>query len=389
MEKGIRFLEDKAARRADSFEKKENSLQQMRKDLREAFRSLNTPIVIVIDDIDRLTEEEINLIFRLVKANADFPNLIFLLLFDRKTVETALDKISGEQGAAFLEKIVQVGIDLPPLSSDALSNVLFRGISEALEPLISENDFDRGRFSNLWIPGLSLYFQNLRDVNRFLSSFSFAVGAFSRNGVLEVNPVDLIAIETLRTTEPEVYGTIRDNKSALTKLPQIQLRDKGPTAIAEALLANGKRNPDALRSILQDLFPSLRAVWDNHHYSTDHLTGWRSEKRVCTEHFFDRYFQFGIPPGQVSEAVIKRLLRASAKTDIRAILDQLGTNELIYTALERLQTEPLTTNERSPIPLVSAVFDIADFLPRRKGSFHNITGGYFSLILSCSRPERN
>jgi len=55
---------------------------------------------------------------------------------------------------------------------------------------------------------------------------------------------------------------------------------------------------------------------------------------VCTEHFFDRYFQFGIPPGQVSEAVIKRLLRASAKTDIRAILDQLGTNELTYTALE-------------------------------------------------------
>lgn len=208
MEKGIRFLEGKAARQADSFEKKENSLQQMRKDLREAFRSLNTPIVIVIDDIDRLTEEEINLIFRLVKANADFPNLIFLLLFDRKTVETALDKISGEQGAAFLEKIVQVGIDLPPLSSDALSNVVFRGISEALEPLISENDFDRGRFSNLWIPGLSFYFQNLRDVNRFLSSFNFAVGAFSRNGVLEVNPVDLIAIETLRTTEPEVYGTI-------------------------------------------------------------------------------------------------------------------------------------------------------------------------------------
>jgi predicted KAP-like P-loop ATPase len=73
VEKGIRFLEGKAAGRADSFEKKENSVQQMRKDLREAFQSLNTPIVIVIDDIDRLTEEEINLIFRLVKANADFP----------------------------------------------------------------------------------------------------------------------------------------------------------------------------------------------------------------------------------------------------------------------------------------------------------------------------
>jgi predicted KAP-like P-loop ATPase len=172
--------------REESYENQEKSLEQMRRELREEFKNLSAPIVVVVDDIDRLTEDEINLVFRLVKANADFPNLIFLLLFDRGTVTSALDKISGGKGAVFLEKIVQVGIDLPPLSSSALTELLFRRINEALEHCVPENEFDNERFTEIWIPGLSLYFRNLRDVNRFLSGFSFAVSAFSKNSTLEV-----------------------------------------------------------------------------------------------------------------------------------------------------------------------------------------------------------
>jgi hypothetical protein len=39
------------------------------------------------------------------------------------------------------EKIVQVGIDLPPLSPNALTEVLFRGINEALELSVNEHEF--------------------------------------------------------------------------------------------------------------------------------------------------------------------------------------------------------------------------------------------------------
>jgi hypothetical protein len=66
---------------------------------------IRSPILVVIDDIDRLTKDEIRLVFRLVKANGDFPNLIFLLLFQRETAELALNDISGDNGRLFLEKI--------------------------------------------------------------------------------------------------------------------------------------------------------------------------------------------------------------------------------------------------------------------------------------------
>jgi predicted KAP-like P-loop ATPase len=50
-------------------------------------------------------------VFQLVKANADFPNLVYLLLFQRDIVEKNLEKVTSGSGKDFLEKIVQVGFD--------------------------------------------------------------------------------------------------------------------------------------------------------------------------------------------------------------------------------------------------------------------------------------
>jgi predicted KAP-like P-loop ATPase len=63
--------------REESYENQEKSLEQMRRELREEFKNLSAPIVVVVDDIDRLTEDEINLVFRLVKQTPISPILFF------------------------------------------------------------------------------------------------------------------------------------------------------------------------------------------------------------------------------------------------------------------------------------------------------------------------
>ncbi|MBM7331832.1 hypothetical protein JS562_54830 [Agrobacterium sp. S2] len=42
------------------------------------------------DDIDRLTTGEIRDIFKLVRLTASFPNVVYILAFDRARVEQAL-----------------------------------------------------------------------------------------------------------------------------------------------------------------------------------------------------------------------------------------------------------------------------------------------------------
>ena len=175
---------DLAKAREEALNKKEKSLQELRLDLRNEFSSLTTPVLVVIDDIERLTEDEISLVFRLVKANADFPNLIFLLLFQRETAVSALDKISSNQGQLFLEKIVQVGIDLPPPSPAAMNNLLFSRVNEILRPLINERDLEHERFSNIWIPGtLALFSKPAGSLSLSLKLQFRSERIFERRGV--------------------------------------------------------------------------------------------------------------------------------------------------------------------------------------------------------------
>jgi predicted KAP-like P-loop ATPase len=377
LHKALDSLNNAAKKRAESYGPNDKTLEQMRSELRKEFKSLNAPIVVVIDDIDRLTEDEITLVFRLVKANADFPNLIFLLLFQRETAEAALNKVSGNQGRLFLEKIVQVGIDLPPPSRDALSNLLFRGINETLEPLVNEDQWDRERFTEIWFPGLSHYFGNLREVYRFLSSLSFAVSAFSQGGVLEVNPVDLVAIETLRIGEPKVYEAIRQNKFPL--VDRGARRPNGSHAeLAENLLASSDRPKDVLQSILKQLFPVLQEVWDNWSYSSEFVPSWIRDRRICTERFFDRYFLLGVPPDQVAETTIEQILHVSSdRAALNTIFEDLRTRGLILDALDRLEAEERLATLPDPFPYIVALADISDFLPTKKVWFASFRGDVY------------
>jgi hypothetical protein len=68
---------------------------------------------------------------------------------------------------------------------------------------------------------------------------------------------------------------------------------------------------------------------------------------------------FGIPPEQASESVISQILNASRnKEDILAILNGLGSKELIVDTLERtlerLEFEEILAEPEDQIPLIAA-----------------------------------
>lgn len=58
----------------------------------------------MIDDIDRLSNEQIQLIFQLVNAVAGFPNITYLLSFDKDIVVRALSNVQHCDGEEYLKK---------------------------------------------------------------------------------------------------------------------------------------------------------------------------------------------------------------------------------------------------------------------------------------------
>lgn len=99
------------------------SLDEAKNELSDMLRTLTRPMLVVIDDVDRLAGPELRLVFQLIKANADFPNLVYLVLFKRELVEEILTKEPSTNGREYLKKIVQVGFDVPRIQRSKLEAV--------------------------------------------------------------------------------------------------------------------------------------------------------------------------------------------------------------------------------------------------------------------------
>jgi predicted KAP-like P-loop ATPase len=96
------------------------SAGEQRQRLRDALLASRQRIVVLIDDIDRLDPREVGEVMRLVKLVADLPGVVHVLSYDRPRVQVALEGAGHEDGRAYLEKIVQVSMAVPPVSKERL-----------------------------------------------------------------------------------------------------------------------------------------------------------------------------------------------------------------------------------------------------------------------------
>jgi predicted KAP-like P-loop ATPase len=352
------------------------SIDEFKKELAQAFQQLPHPVLIVMDDVDCLTPLEMQEVFQLIKANADFPNFVYLLLFERAVVEDNICKVLGVPGHDYIEKIVQVGFDLPAIEQPRLNRVLFDGLNRLLAEQSVVQHFNQQRWGNLFVTGLQPYFHNLRQVNRFLSNLATHIALFQAKEVLEVNVVDLIGLEVLRVFEPEVYRALASSKDPLTRTRvwDTAAREERARSILLGVvdMAPPERR-ERVREIIRQLFPPAEWAFGGARYGAEREEGWYQEFRVCAGDLFDRYFHFAIPESDLSQETIEGLLAAAGdRTRLRAELRSLNAQGLLAVAMERL--EEYKDKGLDPIkPFVTALFDIGDELPEKKGGLFEIT----------------
>ena len=78
-----------------------------------------------LDDIDHLSNEQIRYVFQLITSVARFPNTIYLLVFDKEIVVEALKDVQSGNGQDYLEKVIQMPIQIPDIQRSDLRNILF------------------------------------------------------------------------------------------------------------------------------------------------------------------------------------------------------------------------------------------------------------------------
>lgn len=106
---------------------KMKDIAKLKGELSNALDKQGQRILVVIDDIDRLTSEEIRQVFRVVKAVADFPKVTYLMAFDKRVVASSLQELQGGSGEDYLEKIVQVPFELPLVDRTSIRSFFSKG----------------------------------------------------------------------------------------------------------------------------------------------------------------------------------------------------------------------------------------------------------------------
>lgn len=351
------------------------SLGEVKRELSDSIKQLNAPLLIVMDDLDRLAPTDVLEIFQLIKVNADFANVVFLLLFERTVITKHIESVLKVSGKDYLEKIVQVGFDMPVIERPRLEKVLFEGLDEIMEESSVLKNFDKHRWGNLFLGGLRSYFDTLRSVNRFLSTFAFHVGIFRGEHAFEVNPVDLIGLEVLRVFEPEVYRLLPVNKQVLTSKPERSGRENTARSTVQDIIGKAsEEKKKQVEEIVKQLFPHAGSALGGIGYGEGFEDTWYRELRVCSAEVFDRYFGFSIPQGDISQSTIERIISAAADRDeLRTEFESLGSQNLLGIALNRLEAYKETIPLEHALPFITALFDIGESLPKERPGFFELS----------------
>lgn len=171
-----------------------------------ALKELDRPIVIVVDDLDRLLPTEIQAMMQAIKSVADFPRTTYLLAYDRSVVASALGS-TETAGIEYLAKIVQVAYPIPPLFNRQRTAL----INQKIRAFLSNHSIALTSFENeIWDEAVSILAQLLpqpRDIIRLVNRLILSIPA-SRG---EVNAIDVIIFEAISMRYPTLRDAIYKN----------------------------------------------------------------------------------------------------------------------------------------------------------------------------------
>ena len=135
--------------------------------------------------------------------------------------------------------------------------------------------------------------------------------------------------------------------------------------------SDGRRG--AVCELIKRLFPRVGWFLANQGEGQGFTDRWAQEMRVCSERFFDRYFQLQVPEDDLPEWQFSALRESLADRESSrgAMLDLCGRN-LIKPTIIRLRSFERELPPESVPGLVGAIVDVADEIPAGSGGFFGV-----------------
>lgn len=317
------------------------SLEETKKKVEQALSELDNKIIVVIDDIDRLTNSQIRDIFQLVKQLGDFPNIVYVLVMEREVVARALNEVHNVDGNEYLEKIVQVPFEIPELNKYKVHKILKNKLDEIIKDTQEKNSYItiNDEYYKLILQNcVNPYVRNLRDINRFINIFQFKYGALYN----EVSFEDLIAIISLEVLEPSLYNWVFEHKLDLCgEISNSYFLDDDKEEENNKYYYNEFKkmgiNPDLALNFLSTLFPRFKRKIDKFTYFSNLNT--RKDNRVANVEKFDLYFSFNLEDVKIPRVEIDSIIYKKNKNDLFSSINDIYADGNVNYLLDEIEAK--------------------------------------------------
>lgn len=288
--------------------------------LRNAIGDIGCRIVVMIDDLDRLTGEELIEVLKVLDTNGAFPNMVFLTSFDKVYVNTVLNNYLqlGNQDRTYTDKYFTVEINVPLHPSFRLMDYLVEQLTAASKSGFikqSAADIEQGvrKQFNFFMPRL----RTIRDIKRFANQFLYDYAEVQN----DVNFRDFLLLELIKFSHPEDYEAlyrlryVHRGKSSILMSSSDEL-----FYLNDELLPKKNRAGDAIEDpavkpdsmdILSCLFPteSLYREWYADRY-----------QKIYSASSFEHYF-YNYEYSHLKTEDFDRLFIESSFDDVRKLID--------------------------------------------------------------------
>lgn len=285
---------------------------------KEILQDINTKIwqsdkklLIIIDDIDRLSSEQIIHVFELVRNSASFKNTIYLLAFDPIQVRNILPSPD------FIEKIVQIGIELPAIEQHIIKRDILKFVDTFPKDCLPDNSY---LLEEMFDIAISKNIKTLRQTKSYLNNLSFALPMVYH----EINIIDFMVLEVIREYYPEVYNDIwtsSNNYMGIDPSSDEEKKQKDSEKYITELLTKNNRTEEVSQvlRLLGLLFPNFKfGVKSFVSYSAG------GKQRVSDPDYIGKYFYMRVPHGELPDKEVDEVIGRWNNHDGKAIASDLA-----------------------------------------------------------------
>lgn len=211
------------------------------------------PIIVLIDDVDRLEGDEMLNMLQMIRNMADFPNLYYIIAGDKSAMTNRLLEKKISEPEEFLKKFFNLEICFP-----ADDNSMLKIFKNGLGTLLSHYHIES---RETWdyihlLQNRNHIFSNIRDWKRFLNALDYALANLqaSKDDMLkEVAILDLVGVCLIQCVDTGIYHMLRDTNEYILKYNPSLERYFIKKGIEQALEYNSQRRTAATDYATDDI----------------------------------------------------------------------------------------------------------------------------------------